>query len=126
MSFTYALGSGHDMIIDGSGKLLQVLGAQEVKQRIIVTLNHYWQEYFLNVPAGVPWYELLLGNKDKKLVSLVIRQAILDVPGVIGLVSLDVRYSAIEARALTIAASVEVEGAMGTEILAIEENLIGG
>ena len=126
MSFTYALGSGHDMIIDRAGKLLRVSGAQEVKQRIIVTLNHYWQEYFLNVPAGVPWYELLLGNKDKKLVSLVIRQSILDVPGVIGIVSLDVRYSAIEARALTIAASVEVEGTMGTEILAIEESLIGG
>jgi len=86
MTMTWAL-ENDDLQVLG-GKLTKVDGVEEVKQRIIVTLRHHWQEYFLNVPAGVPWYEVILGNKDKKLVEAILRRAVLDVPGVIGIINI--------------------------------------
>lgn len=106
MSFTWGLDpSTNDLVINRSGKLVQVYGAEEVKQRIIVTLLHHWQEYFLNVLAGVPWYEVILGSKDKKLVDALIRKTVLDVPGVLSIVNYG---SSLVSRQLDIGMVVEV------------------
>lgn len=86
MAMTWMLESD-DLQVSG-GKLRLATGVEEIKQRIIVTLRHYWQEYFLNVPAGVPWYEVILGSKDRKLVEAILRRAVLDVPGVVGVINI--------------------------------------
>ena len=86
MAFTWALDDATYDLSISKGKLVQVSGADEVKQRILVTLWHYWREYFLNVPGGVPWYELILGSKDKRLVESLLRKIIFDVPGVVSIV----------------------------------------
>lgn len=116
----------NDIVIGKSGKLLLVTGAEEVKQRILIALQHHYQEYFLNVPAGVPWYEIILGSKDKKLVESLIRSAILDVPFVLSIVNLQVVWPSVSrARGMELYATVEVYGEQGTEIInIIEDNIL--
>ena len=113
MAFTWLLNSNHDLSIK-NGKLRIVYGADEVKQRILVALRHYYQEYFLDVPDGVPWYEVILGSKDKKTAELIIRRKILEVPGVVGIASLNVQFSATILRQLEFYGTIEVEGYQGT------------
>ena len=120
MTMTYAVGSRHDLIIGRQGKLLLVTGAEQVRQRILVSLLHYWGEYFLNTLAGVPWREIILGGKDVKTTLSVVRDAILAVPDVVSVVDLQARYVS---RGLGISAYVEVVGAAGTQIIEIEQVL---
>lgn len=90
MAFTWSLNDRYsDIIIDKQGKLANISGASEVRQRVLISLRHYWQEYFLNVPAGVPWYELILGSKDLKQAEILIRHTVLQVPGVLSIVNME-------------------------------------
>lgn len=110
MSFTWIIDSGAwDMQIK-NGNLVFVSGAEEVKQRILISLWHYWEEYFLNVPDGVPWYELILGSKNKKIVESLLRSAILDVPGVISILRFQIQSDTTILRNFLIYADVEVDG----------------
>lgn len=120
MTMTYAVGSRHDLLIGRQGKLLLVAGAEQVKQRIIVSLLHCWGEYFLNTLAGVPWKEIILGGKDIKTTLSILRDAILAVPDVVSIVDLQARFIS---RGLSVSAYVEVIGAAGTQILEIEQVL---
>ena len=105
MSFTWKLDSiRHDLTIR-SGQLVTVSGIDEIAQRVIVTLQHHWQEYFLNVPAGGPWYEVILGSKDKHQVEAILRQIILGVPGVVGIARFDMTMTR---RDLSIAVVLDV------------------
>ena len=89
MTYTWKLNEAHDLQVR-HGSIGVVYGADEVRQRIAIALQHYWQEYFLNVQDGVPWYEVLLGTKSKKTVEAIIRRNILDVPGVVGISYLNI------------------------------------
>ena len=100
----------HDMRIGTNGLPERINGADEVRQRVKVALWHYIEEYFLNVPNGVPWYESILGRKSgTALVSKIIRRKILATPGVISIVSFQVNFETIP-RILNIAATIRVEG----------------
>lgn len=108
MAMTWALtDEHHDLTIRG-GRLQVVAGAEEIRQRVVVTLRHYWREYFLNLPGGVPWYEVILGSKDLRLVELLLRREVLRVPGVVSIAAISVRYTA--ARHLSVLIDLEVEG----------------
>ena len=122
MSFTYALNNFHDLTILNGG-IKFVSGADEVRQRILVALNHYWQEYFLNVPNGVPWYEILLGSKEKKMVESILRRTVLDVPGVIGILSLQTVSGT--NRSWSIYLTTEVESFNGTEYISLQQSIEG-
>lgn len=105
MALTWKLTGTWDLTIQ-NGKLATITSADEVRQRVLITLQHYWQEYFLNVPAGLPWYEFILGSKDKKTVGAIIRQAILGVPGVYGIVNFQL---SLQNRAVTVYADLETD-----------------
>ena len=116
MPFTYALNDRYnDMSIGSDGKLATIHGAEEVRQRVIIALRHYWREYFLNVPVGVPWYELILGSKDKKQAEALIRRAVLEVPGVVSIINMS-HIFANEARELSFDMRIEVIGTAGPSI----------
>ena len=104
MSFTWALNSNNDIYIS-NGKIGNISNVDEVRQRILVTLRHNWQEYFLNVPGGVPWYELILGGKDRHLYEALLRKIILSVPNVLSILSFS---SSFENRSWAISTVVEV------------------
>lgn len=115
MTFTWTIDDGYnDIIIDRKGKLAKIKGSSEVRQRAIIALRHYWQEYFLNVPAGVPWYELILGSKDTKQAELLIRDAVLKVPGVISIININSIVS--KDRHVSFNIRIEVQGIRGPSI----------
>jgi len=121
MSFTFALNGTNDLTIQSSGKLLTVAGADEVRQRIKVALLHDYQEYFLDTPGGTPWYELILGSKDLKQVEAILKQIILEVPGVISIITFS---TGISSRNVVISTKVQVSGkTYGTDIIDVILNL---
>jgi hypothetical protein len=126
MAFSWGLAPlSYDLIINRSGKLQTVYGVEEVRQRIIVTLNHFWAEYFLAVDHGLPWYEIMLGARDFSMVEMLIRRAVLDVPGVISLVAINTdKPSWANQRKLSISMKVEVEGQIAPAMIDIEFSLV--
>lgn len=92
MSFTWGIDFNSNDLVLSHGKLVTVNRAEEVRQRILIALQHYWGEYFLNVQGGVPWYEMILGGKHQKTVELILRRIILTVPGVRTITSFHVVY----------------------------------
>lgn len=104
MSFTWELSNTYNDLSIQNGKFPIVYGAAEVGQRVVVTLQHYWQEYFLNVPAGVPWYELILGSKDRHQTEAILRQIVSSVPGVNNIISYESQFSG---RELSIAMKID-------------------
>ena len=112
MSYTWAINpSTGDLQVNTKGKLQGVYGAEEVRQRILITLQHFYQEYFLNIPGGVPWGELILGSKDVALANALLRRAVLGVPGVLSIISFSSSFSN---RALSISMSAQVSGTSGS------------
>lgn len=91
MSYTLKLDAFEHDIRIRNGKFIYVTGADEVRQRIKVALWHNWNEYFLNRPSGVPWYDGILGSKmQASTLENILRKKILDVPGVLRIINLDV------------------------------------
>jgi hypothetical protein len=75
----------HDLVIrDGTFRLVN--GAQEVAQRVKVSLLHWRGEYFLNRLNGVPWKSILGSKMSDSSLSNILRQKILLVPGVLRIV----------------------------------------
>lgn len=95
MSWTLKLDSiSHDLSISG-GKFLTTFGADEVRQRVKIALYHYFNEYFLNIKKGVPWHGEVFGAKNgKNILSNILRKKILEVPGVIRIITFSLSYSA--------------------------------
>jgi len=125
MAFTWGIDLSHfDLVIGTDGKLLTVYGAEEVRQRILVTLQHHWQEYFRNVPAGIPWYDYILGSKNKQIVEALLRRAILDVPDVFSILSLKLYPPTSTNRNYELDTLVEVLGDDSPEMIQLTESLI--
>ena len=97
MSYTLKLDPfSHDLTINSNGNFNRIAGAEEVRQRVKVALYHQQQEYFLNVPNGVPWYDELLGLKGgRSTLSNSIRKKILETPGVIRILDFILNYNAL-------------------------------
>lgn len=115
MAFTWGINDKYsDIIIGQGGKLAKIVGAPEVRQRTIIALRHYWQEYFLNVPTGMPWYELVLGFKDTKQAELLIRDTVFKVPGVISILNLN--SITLKKRHVSFYMRIEVTGIYGPSI----------
>lgn len=71
-----------------------IRGAEAVAQRLMVRLRWIKGEWYLDQNQGVPWFEILLGQKnpDVRLVEGIIRQAILSTPGVTSVQEISVTY----------------------------------
>jgi hypothetical protein len=74
--------SNDDMICE-NGKIKLVKKADEILQRVRTRLRRIKGEWFLNVNAGIPYYEgQILGGKDFNYVKLVISAEINNTLGV--------------------------------------------
>lgn len=119
MSVTCSLDSiTHDLSIV-NGNVVYVTGVEEVKQRVLVTLLHHYNEYFLNTPGGVPWYELILGSKNIQQSNAILRHIILSVPGVVSIVNFQ---TSLVNRALSLLVTIEAQSVVGTEVVQISLN----
>lgn len=127
MSFTFAIHPEYnDIVISSEGTPVLVYGAEQVRQRVLIALRHYWQEYFLNIPGGVPWYELILGSKDKRQAELLLRSIILQVPDVLGIIHFRLFYNQNNSRQVEIYARLEVSGLYSPQIIDITSTMIMG
>ena len=117
MTMTFKIDPERNDLVITAGKLTKVSSADEVVQRIRTTLQHHWGEYFLNIPGGVPWYDLILGGKDIKMYETIIRKIVLDVPGVVSLVSFSTSF---KNRHLDIYMSVEVTWSGSTTVVEVD------
>jgi hypothetical protein len=117
LTLTYAINPENmDLLVNSSGTLQCVYGAEEVRQRILIALNHFYGEYFLNVMGGVPWDELILGSKNISMAEALLRRAVLEVPNVVSIIKFQVSFSS---RRLAIELMTEVNGIDGPEIIDI-------
>ena len=112
----------NDVVIGRDGRLLNITGAQQVAQKIRVALKHYFNEYFLDVSAGVPYYEVVLGSKDKALAASVMRQQVLLVPGVRAVAKQQTTFQN-SGRGLEYFVRAEVDGDSGPEIIEITDTI---
>lgn len=114
----------YDVVIDKTGKLLRVTGAQEVGQRIGIWLRHYYGEYFLHTDHGLPYHEAMLGSRDFKMVESMIRNEVLQVSGVVSIAAITIERPKWEnGNSLTVSMKVEVEGEAGSNIVDIVERV---
>lgn len=126
MAFTLKLDVfNHDLKIK-NGKFVRVQGADEVRQRIKVALWHHFDEYFLNRPNGLPWYQSILGSKmPQETLQTILRQKIQSVPGVIQVLSLQISRIGRDYTA-SVTALVERGPADGQSMISIDGILLGG
>lgn len=118
MTWTWAVDPRtNDVIIGEDGYPIMVSGANEVAQRIRIALQHHYQEYWLFMDMGVPWYQYILGNNDKKTSEALIRTTILSVPGVLSIVNFNASLDA--DRLWSVRTTVQVNGDVGPEIINI-------
>lgn len=91
----------------GNGTQNYVTGAAAMPIIILSTLRLLTGEFFLNLKAGVPYFQNLLNTQiSPQAVALIWSNAILGVPFVTGVSSMQVVYQP-QARAFTFTAQVE-------------------
>lgn len=72
-----------DLTLDATGNLVFVTGADAVAQRVRSRLQFFRGEWFLDTRQGVPYFEdILVKNPRRELVVSLLREAILETPGV--------------------------------------------
>lgn len=86
-----------DFLLDDDGDLVMPLqfsrGLPAVAQGIRCRMLLFRGEWFLNLDAGVPYYQDLLGKKPNlALARNIFRDAILSTPGVLEILELEVSF----------------------------------
>jgi hypothetical protein len=96
-----------DLAIGPDGGFVMVSGREGVAQLVRIRLKLFKDEWFLNLDAGVPYYDEILGEKfsDLTLRRLITEQimgkhGLARVPGVVGISSLGIEYDARLRRAI--------------------------
>ena len=93
MTTDIKLNDDNDISFDG-GVIETVDGAESVRQRLIVRLNTFLGEWFLDENAGIPYYQYVLGQNplNRVMLNAVFVSAILSTPGVLSLEK-EIEYS---------------------------------
>lgn len=93
-----------------AGALSLVTGADAIAQQIRIALRLFKGEWFLSPSEGMPYYETILqkGTRPAALQSLF-RRALLQVPGVVEVLSLDLDLDT-ATRQLSLTFEVSVDG----------------
>ena len=74
----------NDLTIVGGDLVLERRRYEDVVQSVLVTLQTHRGEYELNIDAGVPWREQVLGKgRDPAVIGLLIKTIVERVDGVI-------------------------------------------
>lgn len=114
MAWNFRVSTARKDMVIRNGKPERVTGAEEVRQRIEIGLNHFLGEYFLNTDAGVPWDQSILGQKLSGETSALLRREISSFPGVIRIESFDLSFNG-PTRELSINSNVLVQPGPGEQ-----------
>lgn len=115
-----ALDSNNDLIIR-SGQLRTISAGAEVVQHIRTRLQFYLEEWFLDLKAGVPYFQQIF-TKPANLANIesIFKSKILNTPGVDILTEFTMNYEGGSTRLLSISFSAEtVYGTIDNEKVSI-------
>ena len=86
---TFAQNASGDSYLDASGNIAIITGVDSVSQTVSNALQLWLGEYQFNTTIGVPWFNILGQNFNQLLVNTYIEQAVLAVPFVASIVSIN-------------------------------------
>ncbi len=90
-------------------------GVNEIEQTIRTRLRLFLGEYFRDTTDGTPWFEQILGKGvNMSAREAVLRSRIANTPGVIRLTAFSIDFPSVDARALTVTASVLTQYGLAT------------
>lgn len=93
-----------------TGTFVIISGADAIRQSLRIRLQFFLGEWFLDQRLGVPYYErILVKNPSTNVVRSILREAILETPGVIETTAFRTDYDN-AARRMTVTFSARVEG----------------
>lgn len=73
----------HDLVLDAAGNLKVVTDNEAIAQHAKQRLLFYRGEWFLDVTAGMPWFQnVYVRPHNPAVIESVIKREILDTPGV--------------------------------------------
>ena len=82
----------HDLHFDDAGALVVADDAECVSQMVRQHIELYSGEWFLDVSAGVPWFEFIyIEPFDQVTAESLLKEEILSVPGVISISEFEVK-----------------------------------
>lgn len=94
-------GDDNDLSLE-NGDLVMTEGATAVKQSVSQRLKMFGNEWFLDLAAGVPYYQdVLLKDPNPAIVEGLLKNEIISTPGIIELLSFDAEYDP-QTRGITI------------------------
>lgn len=98
-----------DLVIE-DGDFVWVTGLDAIEQDIRTALLMFMGEWFLDLTAGVPWHQSILGQKASNLPAIreIFRQQLLAIPGVLDVLSVEVTFAA-TTRRLTVSWQVSTD-----------------
>src|SRR5687767_14640953 len=100
--------SAGDLVIE-DGDLVLVDGIEAIAQHIRIRLRFFRGEWFIDQRLGIPFYQsILVKNPNLDIVRAILREAIIETPGVVSVPRLDVELDA-SSRTLKVTAGVIVE-----------------
>lgn len=110
--------SGLDLVVEG-GDLQLARGAAAIVQSVRIAMGFFAGEWFLDLDAGVPYYqEVLVKTPNINVLQGIFKDAILSVPGISDITTLNLSFDA-ASRTLTVEyTAVSDVGLIGsTEVL---------
>ena len=81
---------------------------EAVAQAVMTSLKLFEGEWFLDVTAGIPYYQKILGFNNMTQFDFIIKEAILNVQGVVSLASYSSSYNSYSRKA-TVNAKINTE-----------------
>jgi hypothetical protein len=105
-----ALDKNNDLIISSQGSLALVSEGAEVLQHVRSRLQFYMEEWFLDLQAGTPYFQLIF-TKPANLANMesIFKSRIIGTPGVSSLLEFSMDYEGGAVRRLSIQFSAETD-----------------
>jgi hypothetical protein len=109
MAAVYRLIPAGDLALTNHAFAL-VEGVQQIRQRLASRLQFFLGEWFLDLRQGIPYFrDVLVKNPNLDVIRSLMRRVILDTPGTLSLVKLEIELDS-SARTLSVAFEAVVEG----------------
>ena len=102
-----ALDSNNDLIVE-RGQLKLVEDGAETVQHVRTRLLFYLNEWFLDLTAGTPYFEeVFVKPANLANIESILKQRVLETPGVLSLIEFSLDYEGGSFRRLTVTFSAE-------------------
>lgn len=73
----------------GKGRANYLTGSKEINQRVVTRLRSFTDDWFLDVNAGLPWFDLLGSRNAEKRLLRQIEKTIAETPGIVTVDSIE-------------------------------------